>query len=86
MWKALQMGIPVEGYYFWSLVDNFEWTEGYDPRFSFGLIDVNFETQERKIRPSGWLYSKICEQGGLMRETIAEHTPQLVPLVFEGVM
>lgn len=84
LWRAIQRGIPVQGYYFWSLVDNFEWTEGYDPRFRFGLIGVDFETQERHIRPSGHLYGRIAENGGLLRETIEQFTPVLVPTLFEN--
>lgn len=82
LWNAIRHGIPVKGYYFWSLVDNFEWTEGYDPRFRFGLIGVNFETQERHIRPSGDLYAEICHGGGLLRDTIEKYTPSLTSQVF----
>jgi beta-glucosidase len=82
LWGAIQRGIPIQGYYFWSLVDNFEWTEGYDPRFRFGLIGVDFETQERHIRQSGRLYGAICRYGGLRREVVEQYTPTLVPQVF----
>lgn len=77
LWHALRQGIPVHGYYFWSVVDNFEWTEGYNPHFKFGLFGVNFDTQERHIRPSGRLYAAIARSGGLVRATIEEHTPEL---------
>jgi beta-glucosidase len=43
--KALQEGLPVAGYFHWSLLDNFEWAEGFTPRF--GLYRVNYETMER---------------------------------------
>lgn len=82
LWKAVTQGIPVKGYYFWSLIDNFEWTEGYDPRFRFGLIGVDFKTQERHIRRSGHLYSAICGQGGLTREVVEQYTPDLTTQVF----
>lgn len=52
--KARSEGCPVEGYFVWTLTDNFEWAEGYHPRF--GLVYVNFETQERKVKSSGKWY------------------------------
>ena len=84
VWQVIQQQIPVYGYYFWSLVDNFEWTEGYDPRFRFGLIGIDFETQERHLRESGRLYGEICRVGGLARETLEQFTPQLIPQVFSA--
>ena len=43
--RALEEGIPIEGYFHWSLMDNFEWAEGFGPRF--GLYRVDYETMER---------------------------------------
>lgn len=54
--KAKEEGCKVAGYFVWTLTDNFEWAEGYHPRF--GLIYVNFETQERIVKDSGkWFRS-----------------------------
>lgn len=50
--EAVSRGVKVLGYLHWSLLDNFEWAEGYAPRF--GLVEVDFSTQERRIRPSAW--------------------------------
>jgi len=52
---ALEHGAPVVGYLVWSLLDNFEWAEGYSKRF--GLIYVDFETQRRVIKDSGRWYA-----------------------------
>ncbi len=48
MHKALSEGINIQGYFYWSLIDNFEWAEGY--RMKFGLYDVDFKTQKRTLR------------------------------------
>jgi len=59
--QAKNEGINVNGYFVWSLTDNFEWAEGYKPRF--GLIYVNFKTQDRIIKDSGYWYSKLIQSG-----------------------
>lgn len=58
--KGIREGIDIRGYYHWSLLDNFEWTKGFTPRF--GLYEVDYKTFERKKRPSAVLYSKIIER------------------------
>lgn len=60
--RAILEGIPVLGYQHWSLMDNFEWAEGYDPRF--GLIYVDFGTGKRSIKKSGYHYKSIIESNG----------------------
>jgi beta-glucosidase/6-phospho-beta-glucosidase/beta-galactosidase len=57
-WRAIKDGVDVRGHLYWSLLDNYEWALGFDKRF--GLVEVNYETQERKIRPSAYVYKKIC--------------------------
>jgi beta-glucosidase len=59
-WRAIQDGADVRGHLYWSLLDNYEWALGFAKRF--GLVEVNYETQERKIRPSAYVYKKICTE------------------------
>ena len=61
--RAIGEGINVKGYFYWSLLDNFEWDKGFWPRF--GLVEVDYKTQKRKIRPSALVYKKIIEQNSL---------------------
>lgn len=58
--RAISDGIPVQRYYHWTLMDNFEWLEGFSARF--GLIKCNFDTLERVIRRSGHFYSELCKE------------------------
>ncbi|TSC75400.1 MAG: beta-glucosidase [Parcubacteria group bacterium Gr01-1014_33] len=62
MGKAMKEGADVWGYFYWSLLDNFEFPElrGFWPRF--GLVELDYKTLERKIRPSAWEYKKIIEK------------------------
>jgi beta-glucosidase len=55
--RAARHGAPVAGYFAWSLMDNFEWAYGYDKRF--GLVHVDYETQRRTIKASGYRYADI---------------------------
>ncbi len=55
----IKEGVPVERYYHWSLMDNFEWAEGESSRF--GLVEVDYETGQRTLRPSGRLYAEIAQ-------------------------
>lgn len=61
--QAIQEGIDVRGYFYWSLLDNFEWDKGFWPRF--GLVEVDYKTMERRIRPSAWEYAKICKSNAM---------------------
>lgn len=60
--RAVSEGIPVMGYQYWSLLDNFEWSEGYDPRF--GLVYVDYATQKRVLKDSAFAYRKMIESNG----------------------
>ena len=63
VWQAIHDGADVRGYMYWSLLDNFEWAKGFKPRF--GLVEVDFETFARKIRPSALEYAKISRDNRL---------------------
>lgn len=84
VWRAVNFNWPVKGYYFWSLIDNFEWAEGYDPRFRFGLYGVNFDTQERTLRKSGEFYAEIAGTGKLSSEMVSRYAPRLEKKLFPG--
>lgn len=60
---AITDGVDVRGYCYWSLLDNYEWAEGFDKRF--GLIEVNYDTQERRIRPSAYVYKDLITSSEL---------------------
>ena len=60
VWEAKKSGIKVNGYFVWSFTDNFEWAEGYRPKF--GLVHVDFKTQKRIIKDSGYWYSKLIQR------------------------
>ncbi|MGC8765454.1 MAG: GH1 family beta-glucosidase, partial [Brevinematia bacterium] len=57
--RALNEGINLKGYFVWSLLDNFEWAEGYDKRF--GLVRVNYSSQKRTIKLSGEYYRNVIK-------------------------
>jgi len=61
--QAVAAGVPVKGYFGWSILDNFEWAEGYSQRF--GMVYVDFVTQERIVKASGHEFSKIITSGAV---------------------
>ena len=60
--RAVDEGIPVIGYQYWSLMDNLEWTFGYDKRF--GMIYVDYRTLERTLKDSAYWYRDMIEENG----------------------
>jgi len=82
IWRAVSFCFPVMGYYHWSLVDNFEWNEGWKQRF--GLIEMDPETQERTMRDSGRLYQEICKDFAISSEMVAQYAPELMSELFPG--
>lgn len=65
--RAIAAGVPLAGYFVWSLMDNFEWGHGYTK--NFGLYSVDFATQERRARDSAHWYKKVVAANAVAAET-----------------
>lgn len=68
--RAIDDGVPLKGYFAWSLMDNFEWAFGYTKRF--GLVWIDFKTQERVLKDSAHWYGAVMRRNGLVGERDAE--------------
>jgi len=79
--RAIGEGAEVLGYFHWSLLDNFEWAEGYGARF--GLVHVDFATQRRAVKPSGRLYGEIARANAITREMAERVSPALARELFD---
>ncbi len=60
--RAVDEGVDVRGYFHWTLMDNFEWAEGVKERF--GLIYVDYPTQQRVLKDSGYWYRSVIASNG----------------------
>jgi beta-glucosidase len=60
--KTMAEGIDVRGYFLWSLLDNFEWCAGYEPRY--GIVRTDYDTQKRTVKDSGRWYSRMIADNG----------------------
>lgn len=63
VYRAIEAGVPLRGYFVWSLLDNFEWAKGYALRF--GIVHVDFKTQERIVKRSGHWYADAARENGI---------------------
>ncbi len=82
VFRAIQGGAEVLGYLHWSLMDNFEWAEGLTPRF--GLVEVDYTTQERLPRKSAYLLQEICKRNAITQETVESYAPAIARNYFEN--
>jgi beta-glucosidase len=80
VWRAIADGADVRGYYHWTLVDNFEWAEGWGLRF--GLVALDEKTQARTPRPSATLYSQIAQTNAITREMVETYAPEVLDSIF----
>ena len=78
--RAMEEGVPVKGVYFWSLVDNFEWAEGFSARF--GLIDLDLATGQRTVKQSGTLYGEISRAGAVTVDMVDRYSPEVSRQLF----
>jgi beta-glucosidase len=62
--RAIDEGVPVAGYFYWSILDNFEWAEGYKDRF--GLVHVDYQTQKRTPKDSYFWYREVIRTNGAL--------------------
>ncbi|MDY7040058.1 MAG: glycoside hydrolase family 1 protein [Chloroflexota bacterium] len=80
--RAAAEGVPVRGFFYWTLVDNFEWIKGWST--PFGLIHMDPATGERTPRLSAELYAEIARANVITREVVEKYAPALVGVVFGG--
>jgi beta-glucosidase len=80
IWRAVNFNWPIKGYFHWTLVDNFEWDQGWDLRF--GLWALDEKTQKRTKRPSADLYAEICRENGLSSEMVQKYCPEVFDKLF----
>lgn len=80
LWRAVNFNWPVQGYFHWSLVDNFEWERGWTQRF--GLWGLDLDTQARIRRPSVDIYEAICKENGITSDMVQEKTPGVFDRLF----
>jgi beta-glucosidase len=82
LWRAVNFNWDIRGYFYWSLVDNFEWERGWEHRF--GLYTVDPDTQARTARQSAHLYSEIARSHTLTSDMVARYAPELKEQMFPG--
>ncbi|HEX9780175.1 MAG TPA: family 1 glycosylhydrolase [bacterium] len=66
--RAMEQGADIIGFCVWSLLDNFEWAQGYGPRF--GVIEVDYQTQARRVRDSARRYADVCRSNAIPLDVV----------------
>ena len=74
MHRAIASGVDVRGFYYWSLLDNFEWQFGYSKKFGLVEVDFNDERLPRKMKPLGRIYRKVCLENSISMDRAGERT------------
>ena len=69
--RAIQAGADVKGFFYWSSFDNWEWAEGFEPRF--GLIGIDYKTKKREIRDSAKIYGQIAKENIITKELLDKY-------------
>jgi beta-glucosidase len=82
VWRAVNYNWPVRGYFWWTLVDNYEWERSWTQRF--GLWELDVQTQARRKRRSADLYAAICKENGLSSEMVQQYCPEIFEKLFPG--
>src|SRR5712692_8674145 len=80
--RAISEGIPVSGYLYWTLVDNFEWAAGWGVRF--GLVELDPETQDRIPRSSASMFGEICRANAITEEIVERYAPKALDFIFRA--
>jgi beta-glucosidase len=78
--RAISEGIPVRGYLHWTLVDNFEWNEGWSVRF--GLVELDLLTQRRIPRSSASMFGEICRANAITEAIVERYAPEVAEAIF----
>ena len=63
--RAMDRGVDVRGFFYWSLLDNFEWQFGYSKKFGLFSVDFNDKHRSRKMKPLGRIYAKVCRENAM---------------------
>ena len=82
--QRVYFNYPIEGYFHWTLVDNFEWHHGWTQRFGLWELDIN--SQKRTKRTSAELYEAICKENGLSSQMVEKYAPVLLSKMFPGML
>jgi beta-glucosidase len=70
----------VRGYLHWSLLDNFEWNDGWSARF--GLVEFDSHTQQRIPRPSASMFGEICRANAITETIVERYAPDAMSTIF----